>query len=97
MPACGVKTGISWTWFWIIVSIALACYTVWGADITPRRNTRQPSFKIISIREQRVDLMDETDGQLTKHYAVDVEADGGIWKLVINQDNRTVAQRFLRR
>lgn len=79
--------------------IAIPCFlsgilvTV-AADIWPRRDTRQPSFRIISIREQRVELQHESDGQIMKMYAVDVAADNGVWKLVIDRENRVVAQRF---
>lgn len=67
-----------------------------AADIWPRKDTRQPSFKIISIQERRADLIHESDGQIVKVYAVEVAADGGIWKLVIDRENRVVAKRFLK-
>lgn len=72
--------------------MVLACV---AADIYPRYFNRQPSFHIISIREQRVILEHESDGQIQKHYAVDVAADGGVWKLVINRENKVVVQRFV--
>lgn len=83
---------MGWAYFWILVSIVLACV---AADITPHLSERRPSFKIISIREQRVILEHESDGQIQKHYAVDVAADGGVWKLVINRENKVVVQRFV--
>lgn len=67
-----------------------------AADIVPHRDTRQPSFKILSIKERRAELSDESDGQLTKLYAVDVAADGGVWKLVIDRQNRVLVKRFVK-
>lgn len=66
------------------------------AEITPKADTRRPSFTVISIQEHRHDMEDGFPRQITKLYAIEVRADGGVWKIIVDRENRVLAQIFLK-
>ena len=82
-------------WSWLPVLCAMAAVAGWAADIIPRVDRRQPSFKILSIKEHRVNIEQEGDNQLHKVYLLNIQADGGTWSMWVNRDdNRVIMQRF---
>ena len=67
-----------------------------AAEIVPKLPGPMPSFKVLSVKEQRVNIEQEHDNQLFKVYVVNVSADGGTWTIWITQENRVLMQRFSR-
>lgn len=79
-----------------ILGAILGIFIASAADITPRLPGPMPSFKVLSVKEQRVNIEQEHDNQLFKVYVVNVSADGGTWTIWITQENRVLMQRFSR-
>jgi hypothetical protein len=66
-------------------------------NIMPRVDLTRPGFQILSVREHRVDLENDFDHQIFKHYAIDVAENGFIWRIVVNRENQTVMQLLVSR
>lgn len=65
------------------------------SQIMPPMTWPQPSFKILRIRDQPHEVLHESaPTDVVKCYVLEVESDGGIWRLVVDQNNRTIFQRF---
>lgn len=62
--------------------------------IMPLPDTRSPSFEILRISEHKYDLQDGIPGQITKLYLIEVAADGGVWRVIIDRHNKVLMTRF---
>ena len=64
------------------------------SHIMPPATLPAPSFKILHIRDIPHEILTTNGVAVLKCYVIEVQADAGTWRIVMDQNNRTIFQRF---
>lgn len=54
----------------------------------------RPSFAILRIGDSMHEVLHDGSPEVIKCYKIEILADGGRWVLVLDQNSRTIFQRF---
>lgn len=73
--------------------IAVAADLVLPGRIMPRRQP-DPPFTVLSVKEQRINLIEEHENQLFKVYSIHIRTSDGTWNIVMDQENKIRMQLF---
>jgi hypothetical protein len=64
------------------------------SHITPPMTFPQPSFKILKIRDVPHEIETANGVVVMKCYVLEIQEGAGTWRIVMDQNNRTIFQRF---